>query len=289
MGNAFTVTLNTMITQITRFFGMIKLNDVIDILIVAVAFYYIGKYMIETKAWQSLKVVVTLVVLTPVSAFLKLNTVNYLLRSLIQVGAIAVIVVFQPELRSFLDRLGRGTTLKKILSPGIRIEKDRIEAIVTAVANMSEESTGALIVFEKQKKLDSFIKVTGTCLDAEISQGLLENIFVKNTPLHDGAVIIKNEKVMYAQSILPLSENATISAELGTRHRAAIGVTEKSDAIAVVVSEETGKISYAKDGGLHRDITPDNLREILSMEFSDMASADNDFKGMLKRRDGSER
>lgn len=289
MGNAFTVTLNTMITQITHFFGMIKLNDVIDILIVAVAFYYIGKYMIETKAWQSLKVVVTLVVLTPVSAFLKLNTVNYLLRSLIQVGAIAVIVVFQPELRSFLDRLGRGTTLKKILSPGIRIEKDRIEAIVTAVANMSEESTGALIVFEKQKKLDSFIKVTGTCLDAEISQGLLENIFVKNTPLHDGAVIIKNEKVMYAQSILPLSENATISAELGTRHRAAIGVTEKSDAIAVVVSEETGKISYAKDGGLHRDITPDNLREILSMEFSDMASADNDFKGMLKRRDGSER
>ena len=267
MGNALTA----VITQFSRFFGMIKLNDVIDILIVAIAFYYIGKYMIETKAWQSLKVVLALIILTPVSALLQLNTVNFILRNLIQVGAIAVIIVFQPELRSFLDRLGRGTALRKMLNPGIIIEKDRIEAIVSAVSDMAAESTGALIVFEKQKKLDSVIKVTGTVLDAEISQGLLENIFVKNTPLHDGAVVIKNEKIAYAQSILPLSENAAISTELGTRHRAAIGVTEKSDAIAVVVSEETGKISYAKDGGLHRDITPDNLREILTIEFSDMA------------------
>lgn len=177
---------------------MIKLNDVIDILIVAIAFYYIGKYMIETKAWQSLKVVLALIILTPVSALLQLNTVNFILRNLIQVGAIAVIIVFQPELRSFLDRLGRGTALRKMLNPGIIIEKDRIEAIVSAVSDMAAESTGALIVFEKQKKLDSVIKVTGTVLDAEISQGLLENIFVKNTPLHDGAVVIKNEKIAYA-------------------------------------------------------------------------------------------
>lgn len=285
MGNAFIL---DMFTQLSRFFGMIKLNDIIDILIVAVAFYYIGKYMIETRAWQSLKVVITLVILTPISAILQLNTVNYILRNFIQVGAIAVIIVFQPELRSFLDRLGRGTTWRKILSPGVIIEKDRIEAIVTAVSNMAAECTGALIVFEKSKKLDAIIKVTGTELNAQISQGLLENIFVKNTPLHDGAVIIKNEKVAYAQSILPLSENAAISAELGTRHRAAIGVTEKSDAIAVVVSEETGKISYAKDGGLHRDITPDNLREILTIEFSDMAGAENDIRTMLKRRDDNE-
>lgn len=279
MENAF----STLLTQFSRFFGMVKLNDVIDILIVAVAFYYIGKYMIETKAWQSLKVVIALVILTPVSALLQLNTVNFILRNLIQVGAIAVIIVFQPELRSFLDRLGRGTALRKMFYPGIIIEKDRIEAIVSAVSNMAEESTGALIVFEKQKKLDSVIKVTGTVLDAEISQGLLENIFVKNTPLHDGAVIIKSEKIAYAQSILPLSENAAISTELGTRHRAAIGVTEKSDAIAVVVSEETGSISYAKDGGLHRDITPDNLREILNIEFSDMAPVEADIRGLFKR------
>ena len=174
-----------------------------------------------------------------------------------------------------------------MLNPGIIIEKDRIEAIVSAVSDMAAESTGALIVFEKQKKLDSVIKVTGTVLDAEISQGLLENIFVKNTPLHDGAVVIKNEKIAYAQSILPLSENAAISTELGTRHRAAIGVTEKSDAIAVVVSEETGKISYAKDGGLHRDITPDNLREILTIEFSDMAPVE-DIKGLFKRGERNE-
>ncbi len=283
MGNALTA----VITQFSRFFGMIKLNDVIDILIVAIAFYYIGKYMIETKAWQSLKVVLALIILTPVSALLQLNTVNFILRNLIQVGAIAVIIVFQPELRSFLDRLGRGTALRKMLNPGIIIEKDRIEAIVSAVSDMAAESTGALIVFEKQKKLDSVIKVTGTVLDAEISQGLLENIFVKNTPLHDGAVVIKNEKIAYAQSILPLSENAAISTELGTRHRAAIGVTEKSDAIAVVVSEETGKISYAKDGGLHRDITPDNLREILTIEFSDMAPVE-DIKGLFKRGERNE-
>lgn len=284
MENAF----STLLTQFSRFFGMVKLNDVIDILIVAVAFYYIGKYMIETKAWQSLKVVIALVILTPVSALLQLNTVNFILRNLIQVGAIAVIIVFQPELRSFLDRLGRGTALRKMFYPGIIIEKDRIEAIVSAVSNMAEECTGALIVFEKQKKLDSVIKVTGTVIGAEISQGLLENIFVKNTPLHDGAVIIKNEKIAYAQSILPLSENAAISTELGTRHRAAIGVTEKSDAIAVVVSEETGSISYAKDGGLHRDITPENLREILNIEFSDMAPVEADIRGLFKRGDGNE-
>lgn len=279
MENAF----STLLTQFSRFFGMVKLNDVIDILIVAVAFYYIGKYMIETKAWQSLKVVIALVILTPVSALLQLNTVNFILRNLIQVGAIAVIIVFQPELRSFLDRLGRGTAMRKMFYPGIIIEKDRIEAIVSAVSNMAEECTGALIVFEKQKKLDSVIKVPGTVLDAEISQGLLENIFVKNTPLHDGAVIIKSEKIAYAQSILPLSENVAISTELGTRHRAAIGVTEKSDAIAVVVSEETGSISYAKDGGLHRDITSDNLREILNIEFSDMAPVEADIRGLFKR------
>ncbi len=277
--------LSSIGAQLSRFFSMIKLNDILDIVIVAVAFYYIGKFMIETKAWQSLKVVLVLVILTPVSALLRLNTVNFILGNVIQVGAIAVIIVFQPELRSFLDRLGRGTTLKKMLRPGIIIEKDRIEAIVSAVSNMAEESIGALIVFEKEKKLDSVITVKGTELDAEISRGLIENIFIKNTPLHDGAVIIKNEKIAYAQSILPLSENIVISTELGTRHRAAIGVTEKSDAIAVVVSEETGKISYAKDGGLHRDITPDNLRDILNMEFSDMKIADSDIKSFFKKGD----
>ena len=268
---------------IRQFFGMIKFNDIIDIAIVAVAFYYIGKYMIETKAWQSLKVVLVIIILAPVSALLKLHTVNYVMESVLQIGAIAVIIVFQPELRSFLDRLGRGTTLKSMLSMRTVIEHDTIDAIVSAVKNMSVEMTGALIVFEKQKKLDTIINVRGTELDAEISQGLLENIFVKNTPLHDGAVIIKNEKVAYAQSILPLSENVAISTELGTRHRAAIGVTEKSDAIAVVVSEETGKISYAKDGGLHRDITPENLRDVLVKEFTYKQPVETDIKGIFKR------
>ncbi len=272
-------------TAVKQTLGMIKTTDIIDILLVAVAFYYIGKYMVETKAWQSLKVIIVVIVLTPISALLKLNAVNFILRSLLQIGAIAVIIVFQPELRSFLDRLGRGTDIRKMLRPGIIIEEDKIEAIVSAVKNMSETSVGALIVFEKQKKLDMIIRVRGTALDAEISQGLIENIFVKNTPLHDGAVIIKNEKIAYAQSILPLSDNAAISKELGTRHRAAIGITEKSDAVAVVVSEETGKISYAKDGGLHRDITPDNLRDILTLEFSDMSSGDTDIRGLFKRGD----
>ena len=229
-----------------------------------------------------------IIFLTLISAFLQLNTVNYILEGVLQIGAIAIIIVFQPELRSFLDRLGRGTNLRKMLSPGIIMERDNIDSIVKAVRNMAEESTGALIVFEKQKKLDTVINVKGTELDAEISQGLLENIFVKNTPLHDGAVIIKNEKIAYAQSILPLSVNAVISTELGTRHRAAIGVTEKSDAIAVVVSEETGKISYAKDGGLHRDITPENLREVLMIEFSGANPMEADLKGLFKRGDSND-
>ncbi len=279
MGEFFSVIWS----YISQFFGMIKLNDVIDILIIAAAFYYIGSYMIESKAWQALRVILVIVILTPISAFLQLHTVSFLLESLLQIGAIALVIVFQPELRSFLDRLGRGTALRRMLSPGIIIEKDTIDAIVSAVKNMSEDSTGALIVFEKQKKLDSIINVKGTGINAEISRGLLENIFVKNTPLHDGAVIIKNEKIAYAQSILPLSDNAAISTELGTRHRAAIGITEKSDAIAVVVSEETGKISYAKDGGIHRDITPENLREVLTIEFSDIAPMEADIRGLFKR------
>lgn len=278
--------ISTAWMHISQFFGMIRFNDIADMLIVAVAFYYIGKYMIETRAWQALKGVIVLVIILPLSALLKLNTVNYLMNSLVQIGAIAVIIVFQPELRSFLDRLGRGSTLSKILKPGAIIEKDRIEAIVAAVKNMADDCTGALIVFEKEKKLDSAIKVTGTVLDAEISQSLLENIFIKNTPLHDGAVIIKNEKIAYAQSILPLSENVAISTELGTRHRAAIGITENTDAIAVVVSEETGKISYAKDGGLHRDITADNLRDVLAIEFSD-APAEAGIRDFFKKGDNS--
>lgn len=276
-------------TNVVQVFGMMKFADIIDILIVAVAFFYVGKYMVETKAGQALKAVIALVILTPLSALLQLNTVNFILRSVVQIGAIAIIIVFQPELRSFLDRLGRGTDIRKLMKPGVIMEKDKIDAIVSAVGNMAKTNTGALLVFERQKKLDSIISVKGTVLDAEISQGLLENIFVKNTPLHDGAVIIKKEKVAYAQSILPLSENAAISMELGTRHRAAIGVTEKSDAVAVVVSEETGNISYAKDGGLHRDITPESLREILTIEFTDIGvAAEKDIRGLFKRgeRDG---
>ncbi len=270
MGNIFT----ELWTYIVQFFGMLKVNDIIDMVIISAIFYYVGTYVFETKAWQSLRAVLVIILLTPISAFLQLNTLNFILESVLQIGAIAVIIVFQPELRSILDKLGRGATLRKMLNSGVVIEKDIIEAIVSAVSNMSAESTGALIVFEKHKKIDSVINVKGTVLDAEISQGILENIFIKNTPLHDGAVIIKGERIAYAQSILPLSENAAISAELGTRHRAAIGVTEKCDAIAVVVSEETGKISYAKDGGLHRDITPDNLRDVLIMEFFNKAGTE---------------
>ena len=267
-------------------------TDIIEIVIIAFVIYNVMVWIKNTKAWVLLKGIIIVVIFALIAYILNLKTILWIAGKTISVGIIALVIIFQPELRRALEQLGR----KKILfglfrfndgrEKGERFSSKTAEEIVRACFDMGAAYTGALIVIEQDMVLEEYEK-TGITVDGLVTSQLLINIFEHNTPLHDGAVVIKNEKIAYAQSILPLSENDAISTELGTRHRAAIGVTEKSDAIAVVVSEETGKISYAKDGGLHRDITPDNLREILTIEFSDMAPVE-DIKGLFKRGERNE-
>ena len=190
-----------------------------------------------------------------------------------QIGAFAIVVIFQPELRNLLERMGRinvGNIIDLAADTSADDFKRVIDSIALAAANMSESKTGALIVLERSTRLGEFIS-TGTMLDANVSSGLLENIFVPNTPLHDGAVIIRNNKIVTAGCLLPLTANNNLSRDLGTRHRAAIGLSEVTDAAVIVVSEETGKISIALNGSLTRNLTKDSLTKALTKVMSQRA------------------
>jgi diadenylate cyclase len=209
------------------------------------------------------------------SGFLGLKTIAFLLNNTIQYIAIALIVIFQPELRRGLEHIGR-SNFKDIFSA----EEERnlikttamIEEIVKAATQMSETLTGALIVIERKTRLGEIIN-TGTELDSKLTYELLINIFTPNTPLHDGAVIIRSNMIKAASCFLPLTDNPHLSKELGTRHRAALGITEVSDSIAIVVSEETGQISFALNGGLSRNLNSDTLRKALNKNLLDKVTA----------------
>ena len=242
------------------------IRAIVDIGLVTFVIYKIIMLVKDTRAWQLIKGIIFILVAAELSKVLKLNTIAYILNYTISVLTIALVVVFQPELRSILEQIGR-SRFKDLFS----IEKSSrkvkttamIEEIVKACAEMSKTFTGALIVIERETKIGEAIK-TGVQLDADVTCELLINIFWPNTPLHDGAVIIRDNKIKAAACFLPLTDNPNLSKELGGRHRAALGITEISDAIAIVVSEESGKISYALNGGLTRNLTPDMLRKALS-------------------------
>ena len=253
-----------LIDYILKYVQLTRITDIIDILIVAVIVYYIIKIANETKAKQLLKGITIVFVVFFASQWLKLNALNYILNATLQVGVFAIVVIFQPELRSILERMGRikfGKIIDFTGDDGEGIE-NTIDAVVNSSCTMSRSRTGALIVLERETRLGEYIN-TGTMLDANVSSGLLENIFVPNTPLHDGAVIIRGEKIVTAGCLLPLTSNTNLSKELGTRHRAAIGLSEITDAVVVVVSEETGKISIANDGSLTRNLSDESLRKAL--------------------------
>ena len=242
------------------------IRAIVDIGLVTFVIYKIIMLVKDTRAWQLIKGIIFILVAAELSKVLKLNTIAYILNYTISVLTIALVVVFQPELRSILEQIGR-SRFKDLFS----IEKSSrkvkttamIEEIVKACTEMSKTFTGALIVIERETKIGEAIK-TGVQLDADVTCELLINIFWPNTPLHDGAVIIRDNKIKAAACFLPLTDNPNLSKELGGRHRAALGITEISDAIAIVVSEESGKISYALNGGLTRNLTPDMLRKALS-------------------------
>lgn len=257
--------MNNFIEYIIKYIDLIRISDVVDILIVSVIIYYLIKLLRETRAMQLVKGLLILFAVFVASDWFKLNTMHYLLSSAMQIGMFALMVIFQPELRSMLERVGRlkvGNFLDLTQEKTTEQMNLVIESVVKAACDMSGTKTGALIVFERQTKLGEVIR-TGTPIDASVTSRLLENIFVPNTPLHDGAVIISKCRVAAASCLLRLTDNNNLSRDLGTRHRAAIGVTETSDAVVVVVSEETGKISIALDGTLTRNLNAETLTNAL--------------------------
>ena len=241
------------------------IRHIVDITVVAFVLYQLLLLIRKTRAEQVLKGVVFLFFIYFVTKGLRLNTIAWILENTINFGITAVVIVFHPEIRRALEQIGRGRFFERSLLLGD--DKDRhfqsiVDGIADAVANMSKTRTGALIVVEKQTGINEIIE-TGVKIDARLTRELLENIFVPNTPLHDGAVVIRGDRIAAAGCFLPLTENPNLSKQLGTRHRAALGITESSDALAIIVSEETGVISMAQNGKLTRYLDMDGLKSVL--------------------------
>ena len=237
---------------------------IIDLTIVIFLLYCFFKVVKGSRAWQLIKGIAFVVIATWISGLLNLKILNWFLTGIMNIGVIAIIVIFQPELRRALEQLGTNklTRLFGIDKDLATKTKEDIYKVVIAATELSKTKTGALIVFERDIKIQDIIS-TGIPMNAEVSPQLLVNIFEPKTPLHDGAVIISGNKIAAAACVLPLSDDKDISKELGTRHRAAIGISKESDSIVVIVSEETGKISVAKDGTLIADVREDVLKKIL--------------------------
>ena len=241
----------------------IRIRDIFDILIVAIAFYKLFMLIRETRAEQLTKGIFVLFSLTKVSEWLEFYTLNWILETMMTVGVIAILIVFQPELRRALEYIGRSRFFtKSFLEIKGESLKEIFSEIVDAVASLSRQKISALIVIERETGLNE-VAETGTKIEGKVSSDLLINIFIPNTPLHDGAVIIKDDVVKAAGCFLPLTDNTSLSKDLGTRHRAALGISERSDCLAIVVSEETGSISIAENGSLARYLDIKTLEQIL--------------------------
>jgi diadenylate cyclase len=240
----------------------ISFSSIMDIIVVTYIFYKLYMLIKETRAEQLLKGIILIIFLIPVSSFFHLTMLNWILTKTITIGVLSLIIIFQPEIRRALEHLGRTNFLdRRLIEDEEKLEKI-IAEISNAVVNLSKSKTGALIILEQLTGLQD-IANSGTRLDAEVSAALLENIFVPNTPLHDGATIIRNGRIVSSGCILPLTSKQDINKKLGTRHRAAIGISENSDALIIIVSEETGIISLAVNGNLTRNYDSDKLRNIL--------------------------
>lgn len=277
------------LNYVFSYLKLIRASDIVDILLTAVVIFYLIKWLQETRAMQLVKGILILFVILVVSDWVNLTVINYVLNAVVQVGLFAIVVIFQPELRSLLEKMGR-SKFGKILDFATA-DRDGLyggehgiyHELVDAVTDMAKEKVGALIVLEKDTKLGDHTN-RGIKLDADISKELIENIFFKNSPLHDGAVIIRNGRIHSAGCVLPLTSNSNLSSELGTRHRAALGISEVSDALIIVVSEETGKVSIAMGGALTRNVSKEPLRHAIE-RFFDTGSDDN-FMQLFKFRKG---
>ena len=257
---------------------------IIDIAIVVFLIYKLIKITKKTRVWQLIKGITVLILLTLVSGLLHLDILHNILTSIMTYGVIVMIVIFQPELRRGLEQLGTNKITKffGIDKNILDKTKEDIYKIVVAAKELSSTKTGALIVIERDINLGD-IAETGIPIDSEISPQLLVNIFVPNTPLHDGAVIISNNRIQSAACILPLTDDKGISKKLGTRHRAALGISKETDSITVIVSEETGKISVAKDGTLIVDVDEEMLKKLLLKNLIKNRLENNKLKNKIKK------
>ena len=253
---------DTIQTALWNVFHRPGLSDIIDILIVTVIIYFLLMMTRQTRASAVLKGLVVLLIATFVSDLLGLTALNWLLMSVVNNGAVVLVILFQPEIRKALEQLGRGAVRENSHAGEGEDQARIIDEIIQCMTDLSRRRVGALIVFEQKTGLKDVIE-TGTAVDARISAPLLENIFEPNTPLHEGAVVIRGTRVVAGACILTLTEGRGISRELGTRHRAAIGISETTDAIVLIVSEERGIMSMARGGRLTRHLDTKSLREIL--------------------------
>ncbi len=247
------------------YFPKMSWTDVLDILLISYLLYHILLWLKTSRAWTLLRGVAIIVLFLGLAALLRLNTILWIARNLINVFLLTLIILFQPELRHALDELGRKNILRNIINSSVPKSEnahlnDRtvFELVKTAIV-LSKSKTGALIVLEHETPLGEYIN-TGISLDAVVTEQLLENIFEKNTPLHDGAVIIKNNRIVAATCYLPLTDRTDVNKELGTRHRAGLGISETTDSMTIIVSEETGSVSIAHAGVLYRDLDENGIR-----------------------------
>ena len=253
----------------------------VDLAIVFYLLYKLIKMIKGTRAVQLIKGIAVLLIANVLSEFLSLNILHYILNSVVTYGVLLFIVVFQPELRKTLEQMG-STNIRRFFDIEDTSSLQSVDEVVLAVEQMAKEKTGALIVYEKESSLGEIMH-TGVAIDADISKELLLNIFVPDTPLHDGAFIIKDNRIAAASCILPITDREDLDREFGTRHRAAIGLSEVSDAVIIIVSEETGKISLAMNGKIIRNLQPEVLKKELKKRIKPINIKDNQFTMRVKQ------
>lgn len=250
-----------------RYIMTIQITDILDVVIMAFLFYKVLYFVQSTKAASLLKGLMMFLAALWLSSLLQLHSINFLLSHMVQVGLLALVVLFQPEIRRILEEVGSRRLIGLFTHAEVADNMETtISQTVLACSEMSQSRTGVLMVFEREIKLDDMVR-SGTVLDAAVSCELLKNIFFIKAPMHDGAVIVRNGRVLGAGCMLPLSKNVNLSRDLGMRHRAGIGMSENSDAVVVIVSEETGSISVAIGGMLKRHLKPETLENLLRNEL----------------------
>ncbi|QNL45608.1 TIGR00159 family protein [Oscillibacter hominis] len=282
--------ITNLLAVVVRFLMTIKIADILDITIMAYLVYQLLKLVKSTKAASLLKGLLVFLMALWLSTIFKLNGINFILSRMVEWGILALIILFQPEIRRILEQVGSS----RFAGFGLFSKEQKagtmehaIGQTVLACTEMSKSRTGVLIVFEREILLDDLVR-SGTVLDATVSNELLKNIFFVKAPMHDGAVIIRQGRVLGAGCMLPLSKNVNLSRDLGMRHRAGIGMSENSDAVVVIVSEETGSISVAIGGMLKRHLMPETLENLLRNELLPQESADTDKRRirLFRRKDG---